>query len=268
MGCGKTTGVPQSVRPGMPSWGNISIFSGLFLLAMVGNYFNPMVEATIIAFFAVILTTGWVYADSQKYRMNHVLWTLSNLFLWAFSFPLYLWKTRSLQGFLPGLIVVIAVIGLQVMPPMYSAAKHFKRGVRYARQQMTTLAEQEFKSAIAKQSGMGEAYLNLGSLYLSQGFLDAAEKELLVAKEKIDLNGVKLLQNLNREQAMSLCLSHLAAVYIARTSEAIQVLDRNEARLHFDKAKEFVDAANNFDPGNVRSQELDRRLKQLSTFLE
>lgn len=268
MGCGKNMEKTNAHAPRPQTWGNIALFTGLFIVAMIGNYLHPMVEITAIAFFAVIVTTGWIYADSQKYRMNHAMWTLFNLFLWIFTFPIYLWKTRSWQGLAPGAAIVAVVVGMQIMPPLYSASKHFRRGVRFSQQQRLTPAENEFKLAISKDARMGEAHLNLGLLYMSQGFLDAAEKELLKAKDLIDAHGVKLLDSMTREQALALCLANLSAVYAMRTSEAIQILDRQQARLQFQKAKEYADAAINFDPDNVRPQELQRRLKSLATFLE
>ncbi|MBI4368709.1 MAG: tetratricopeptide repeat protein, partial [Elusimicrobia bacterium] len=153
-------------------------------------------------------------------------------------------------------------------PNLYSANKHFRRGVIFAGQQKLTRAEDEFKKAIQKNPDLGEAKLNLGIIYMTQGLLNAAEKELLEAKDLMERRQPTLLANMTQNQAISFCLSNLAGVYAMKTSEAIQVLARAEAKDYYAKAKQYADQSVQLDGTNVRSQELERRLTQLETFLQ
>ncbi len=272
MSCGKhvgnsSKGVDHAVAAPV-AWGNVLGVSGLFILGMLGIYFHPMLEVAAAAYIAVAASTVWVFMDSPKQGVPRWPWTLSTLALWALAFPAYLWKTRRIAGLIPGVIMSVMVIGIQFFPNLYSATKHFRRGVIFAGQQRLTKAEEEFKQALLKNNSMSEARLNLGIIYMTQGLLDAAEREFMQAKDLMITNPPKLLENTTQNQALSLCLSNLAAVFAMRTSEAIQILNRQDAKGYYDKAKEYADEAIRLDGDNVRSTELARRLKQLESFLD
>jgi tetratricopeptide (TPR) repeat protein len=241
--------------------------TGVVIVGLVGVYLHPMLEVKLVAYIALIASTAWVFADSQKFDLNRWPWTLGTLVLWAFVFPSYLWKTRRWQGLIPGLALVVTVVLLQAFPNFYPAKKHFRRGLIFASQQRLTKAEEEFKFAIQKDPTLGEAHMNLGILYMGQGLLEAAEKEFILAKDLISQHDVSVIPQ-KKNEAVSLCLANLAALYALRTSESIQILDRMEAKRHYQKAKEYADQSIQLDGTNVRAEELVRRLKSLATFLE
>lgn len=272
MSCGKNVGngskSPAKHMTAPVSWSNVFGISALFVIGMLGIYFHPMLEVAAAAYIAVAASTAWVFMDSVKQGLPRWPWTLGTLALWAITFPAYLWKTRGAPGLLPGVIMSVLVVSMQFFPNLYSANKHFRRGIIFAGQQRLTKAEEEFKLALEKNQNMGEARLNLGIIYMTQGLLDAAEREFLQAKDLLSQNPPKLLPNTTQNQALSLCLSNLAAVYAMRTSEAIQILDRQDAKNYYLKAKEFADEAMRLDGTNVRSTELARRLKQLESFID
>ena len=249
-------------------WVNTVAISGLFAIGMAGIYFHPMLEVAAAAYIAVAASTIWVFADSPRHNMPRWPWTLGTLALWAIAFPVYLGKTRGWRGLAPGICMSIFIVSMQVYPNLYTAKKHFRRGVIFAGQQRLTKAEEEFKMAIGKDTSLGEARLNLGIIYMTQGLLDAAEKELLQAKDLLTQKEPRLLGNMTQNQTLSFSLSNLAAVYAMRTSEAIQVLERAQANYYYAKAKQYADESVRLDADNVRSAELIRRLKQLESFLE
>ncbi|MBI4063541.1 MAG: hypothetical protein HY401_04480 [Elusimicrobia bacterium] len=251
-----------------PSWANTLGITALFAAGLIGIYLNPLLEVTTVAYIAVAASTVWVFMDAPRWNLSRWPWTAGTLALWAFIFPVYLWKTRRWTGLVPGLAGSLIIVGMQAFPHFYSEKKHFRRGVLFAGQQRFTQAENEFKMAIKKNPALGEAHLNLGILYMSQGMLEASERELTAAQQLLQTKKPKYLGDLNQNEALSLCSSHLAAVYAMRTSEEIQVLNRQQAKIYFAKAKEYASRALELDGGNLRSQELTRRLKQLETFLE
>lgn len=259
--------VAAGAWPVTSSWTDILGMTALFIIGMAGIYMHPLLEVAAVAYIAVGASTVWVFLDTPKRGMPRWPWTLGTLALWVLVFPIYLWKTRGLRGFIPGLLVALVVVGMQVFPEMYSAKKHFRRGLIFAGQQRLTKAEEEFRAAVKRDAALGEAHLNLGILYMSQGLLDAAEKELLTARDLISQHGVRLIPG-TKNQALSLCLANLSAVYAMRTSEAIQILDRADAKRYFAEAQKHADEAVRLDADNVRSVELVRRLQQLSTLLE
>ncbi|GEM_PF-4840753 len=269
--CGKHLGHNRSQETTAPTsrqqWINTLAVTGVFAVGVLGVYLHPMLEVSVVAYIAVIASTAWVFSDSQKHGLSRWPWTLGTLVLWALVFPAYLWKTRKLQGFIPGATVAILVLLLQLFPNLYPAKKHFRRGIIFANQQRITKAEEEFGFAIKKDPTLGEAHLNLGILYMGEGLLEAAEKELVLAKDLIDKYGTHAIPQ-TKNEALILCLNNLGALHAMRTSESIQALDRLEAKRSYQKAIDYANQALALDANDVRSGELLRRLKNLATFLE
>ncbi|MBI4369507.1 MAG: zinc-ribbon domain-containing protein, partial [Elusimicrobia bacterium] len=151
---GKSAGKPSIMET---PWVNVLGISALFGLGMAGIYLHPMLEVAAVAYIAVAASTIWVYRDSARHQMSKWPWTVATLALWALAFPAYLWKTRRWRGLIPGATMAVFVVGLQAFPNLYSANKHFRRGVIFAGQQKLTRAEDEFKKALQKNPDLGEA---------------------------------------------------------------------------------------------------------------
>lgn len=263
MNCGKGT----AAQAAGPSWTDTLGVTLLLLIGIAGVYMHPLLEIGVIVYIAIAASAVWVFSDATHRHQKRWPWTFGTIGLWFLVFPTYLAKTRGAKGLIPGILIVATVTAMTLFPEMYTAKKHYKRGQIYAGQQRLTKAEEEFKASIMRDKTFGEAHLNLGILYMSQGLLDAAEKELIISKDLLDKHGIKVGPG-TRNQALSLCLANLSAVHAMHTNEAIQLLDRASAKMHFEKAQKYADEALRLDPDNVRSAELVRRLQQLAAMLE
>ena len=135
-----------------------------------------------------------------------------------------------------------------------SGLNEYNQGVSYQETNQITLAEQQYKIAIQKNPNNASAYLNLGVIYLNNGWYDGAEQmtkksiSILQQTQKTSVKGSTL------EQSFSLAFYNLGAIEINRGIQADAQLNYVVAKNHWKKGMSYLRNAVELDPMNSRAQ--------------
>jgi tetratricopeptide (TPR) repeat protein len=111
------------------------------------------------------------------------------------------------------IVLVIAVYEKSGVSPYNQGVQHLQAGE-------TTLAEQEFKLALARNPNLAEAHLNLGLIYRQVGWLDGAETETRKAIEIFERTHQTIVAGETWQQSLSVAYNNLGALELARGVEA------------------------------------------------
>ena len=136
--------------------------------------------------------------------------------------------------------------------------ENYNEGVKLQQDNKIQLAEQQFKLALKNNPDFAEAHLNLGLIYIENGWLDGAESSTNQAIAIFERTNKTYVEGGTVRQALSLAYNNLGAIEMARALEAEKQRNISDARSHWQKGmNQFrkaidLDSANGKAQGNIR----------------
>jgi tetratricopeptide (TPR) repeat protein len=158
-------------------------------------------------------------------------------------------------------VLLLGIAGCGVLSPAGLSA--YNEGVQHQQRGERDLAEQQFKLALQQQPELAEARINLGLIYIQDGWYDGAEDQTRKGIEILERTKRTLVQGATYQQTLSLAYSNLGVVQISRAQAALLKLSVADAQRFADLARQSLNKAVELDPSNSRAQ---ATLSQLALF--
>lgn len=136
----------------------------------------------------------------------------------------------------------------------HSGIEEYNKGINYQENNHTALAEQQYKLAIKKNPNLAEAYLNLGLIYIEDGWLEGGEKMTLKSISLFKSSNKTIITGNTLEQSLSIAYNNLGVIEIQRAIE--YEIDYNYllSKSHWEKGMEYFYVAVNLDATNSKAQ--------------
>ena len=126
----------------------------------------------------------------------------------------------------------------------------YNKGAQYQHAGNHTLAEQQYKMALQNNHDLGEAYLNLGVIYIAKGWYDGAEEHTKRAIEIFETTQKTYIIGSTVEQTLALAYNNMGIIEINRGLKSEIALDIDKAKKHWEKAMYYFNTALKLDPSN------------------
>jgi tetratricopeptide (TPR) repeat protein len=116
----------------------------------------------------------------------------------------------------------------------------YNQGVQHQQKGERTLAEQQFKIALQQDPDLAEAHLNLGLLYIEDGWLEGAEEHTQAAITIFERTKRTYVEGATYAESLSLAYNNLGVIQLQRWSQKVLTGSPSEVkRLCADAAADF-----------------------------
>ena len=130
----------------------------------------------------------------------------------------------------------------------------YNKGVEYQETNQLSLAEQQFKLAIQKKPNLAEAYLNLGLIYINDGWLEGGEEMTLKSISIFKSTNVTIVVGSTLQQSLSTAYNNLGVIEIQRAAKFETNYNYSSAKNHWEKGMQYFYEAVRLDPMNSKAQ--------------
>lgn len=152
-------------------------------------------------------------------------------------FPKQMFKGLSI--FL--LAVVIAGCGVKGM-------ENYNAGVQYQQAGQIDLAEQQYKIAIQQNSEFGEAYLNLGLIYINKQWFDGALQNTQKAVDIFSRTKTTYIEGATLNQTLAIAYNNIGIIEMNLIEQAGANISLNDLNSKWDSAISHFQSAINLNP--------------------
>jgi tetratricopeptide (TPR) repeat protein len=132
--------------------------------------------------------------------------------------------------------------------------EEYNKGLGYQETNQITLAEQQYKLAIQKNPNLAEAYLNLGLIYLNNGWLQGAEEMTLKSISIFESSNKTIVSGNTPQQSLSIDYNNLGAIEMAKALQYETNYDYSSAKYHWKNGIVYFNKAIQLDPTNSKAQ--------------
>lgn len=146
--------------------------------------------------------------------------------------------------------VILIIYGVSYEPGL----REYDKGLKYQETNQLTLAEQQYKIAIQKNPDLAEAYLNLGVIYIENGWYNGAERMIKECITILQRKNKTIVEGYTLDQILSIAYNNLGTICMGRALQAEININISLARDQWKSGMEYYRKAIELDPMNSQAQ--------------
>ena len=149
-----------------------------------------------------------------------------------------------------------------------SALDYYAKGTKYYEEGQILLAEQNLKKAIEKDPTLAEAYLNLGGVYVKNGWYDGAEEKIYKGVALLEQRRSTPLSGVTWEQLASLGHTNLGFIELKRIPSAELKGDHDLSKDLLTRAISHFEKAIQLEPSNSKAQAALKQCEDIKSYVK
>lgn len=140
-------------------------------------------------------------------------------------------------------LLAVALVGCGV-----KGMENYNAGVQYQQAGQVDLAEQQYKIAIQQNPELGEAYLNLGLIYINKQWFDGALQNTQKAIEIFNRTKNTYIEGSSLIQTLAIAYNNLGIIEMNLIEQAGANISMDDLNAKWDSAISHFQSAINLDP--------------------